>query len=542
MLPDKKINKFDIQESNVSEERSKLNGKSSNLIIDKIKNIKKINKELDYKRKYTEEKKMTNFLIKLEYNKSEINQVIGMSKLTKSINNTESNLDFKVKSKLKNTLDTSCPKNEKEYIPLNDNNLSFLDNGSILNNSKIEKSEKNKKINSNKEKMLEKNKLFEKEFINRKKPLFLSNALYKKQSQIINCTILLKNNKLYILNEPKNDPQSLNSEREIILINQNFGNNNDNNDISFIEENRIVLLEKRYDFSNPLFFINFDLVSCKLLINKKTKWIKIIILGHKQSLNIYIINKEKYDKFIYLLNETIFNSEGYKMNILELSLRKDPTFQRHNFMNLKEFESIAKTGDLLLFKSTFCGAKFQRLYTRDIYDHVALVERKNGILSIFQSSLNVGMNFILWDFLIDNSAYLHFDIITYRRLNIKEENEAEYQKKQKEIENKFEEFVKETKNKKYFLSFKNLIFCSGIEEEQLKGEWDKMEGFSCSSLVAAFYIKIGAIKYGKNIHSIKPGDFQSNKKVLIFNENFSLGPENIIEFSSSSSADQISFF
>ena len=58
-----------------------------------------------------------------------------------------------------------------------------------------------------------------------------------------------------------------------------------------------------------------------------------------------------------------------------------------------------------------------------------------------------------------------------------------------------------------------------------------MEGFSCSSLAIAFYIKIGAIKYEKNIHSIKPGDFQANKNILSFNDNFSFGPEKVIDFS-----------
>ena len=120
--------------------------------------------------------------------------------------------------------------------------------------------------------------------------------------------------------------------------------------------------------------------------------------------------------------------------------------------------------------------------------------------------------------------------MTYRRLNIEAENEIELEKKQKDIIDNFEDFVNETKNKKYYLSIKNLVFCSGLEEKQRKGEWNKLEGFSCSSLAIAFYIKIGAIKYDRNIHSIKPGDFQSNKNLLKFSNKFSLGPEKIIEF------------
>ena len=156
---------------------------------------------------------------------------------------------------------------------------------------------------------------------------------------------------------------------------------------------------------------------------------------------------------------------------------------------------------------------------------------KNGILSIYQSSKNGDIDFLFWDYLIDNSLDLFFDIVTFRKLNIETENEFEYYKMQKNIEANFEEFVKETREQKYYLSYKNLVFCSSIEEKQAKGEWDKMEGFSCSSLAAAFYIKIGAIKYEKNIHSIRPGDFQANKNVFSFNNNYSFGPEIIIDFS-----------
>ena len=81
------------------------------------------------------------------------------------------------------------------------------------------------------------------------------------------------------------------------------------------------------------------------------------------------------------------------------------------------------------------------------------------------------------------------------------------------------------------MSIKNLLFCKGIEIEQEKGEWNKMEGFMCSGLAAAFYIKIGVIYYDRNIHSVRPGDFQSKKHIFRFKDKYSFGPEKIIEFS-----------
>ena len=69
------------------------------------------------------------------------------------------------------------------------------------------------------------------------------------------------------------------------------------------------------------------------------------------------------------------------------------------------------------------------------------------------------------------------------------------------------------------------------KEYELNNDWNKAEGFSCSSLIAAYYIKLGIIKLDKTIHSILPGDFEENK-YLNFLPGFSLGPEKIIEFSS----------
>ena len=544
MLYEKENNKNEIEEPYISDERNNLSGKKPYLNNNIMKKIQNHNSKKGFKENfnlnniYNEEKEKNNTNNKDYYIKTENSQDTENIKLKDSINNKQNKLDLIIKSKNNDSsvVSSSLKKdiNEKDNIPFYDN-LSLLDESS-QKSLNFQKSINNnvKSSNSNLGKILEmKNALFEKEYNNKSRPIFLAKGLYKKNNIIYNCIIFLRNKELYILNPIINEPLFINSEREII---SNIDNNNkldifNNNDLSLYEYNKLIVLQKRYNFSNPLFFINFDLLSCKLLINKKTKWINIMILGYNQSLDIFITNKEKYDKLIYLINEIIFYSEGNKSNVVEICLRDCPKFPNHNFINYKELQSIAKTGDFLLFKSRFCGSKFQRLLSRDTYDHIAILEMKNGILSIYQSSKNGDIDFLFWDYLIDNSLDLFFDIVTFRKLNIETENEFEYYKMQKNIEANFEEFVKETREQKYYLSYKNLVFCSSIEEKQAKGEWDKMEGFSCSSLAAAFYIKIGAIKYEKNIHSIRPGDFQANKNVFSFNNNYSFGPEIIIDFS-----------
>jgi hypothetical protein len=528
-----KLNNYKIPEINISDETNNLSEESSNidnnnrriLIYQKDYNNKRNKRQIDLKYAKTQIDKDNN--IDDIKNKTENLKSSEIDLLKNSIIKKD-NKDFKTKSKLETSCSIKNNIKEMEYLPYN-NNLSFLDSNSILNSPKIQKSINNNNQKSSISEILEKkNKLFEYEYENKKQTFFLTNVLYKNKNAIIECPLLLKKNELYILNPIINEPLFFNSESNIIK-NNNI-NNNMINDTFIKDEKKILVIENRYNLSNPLFYINFDLLSCKLLLNKKTGWIKIIIIGYPKSLNIFITNKEKYDNFIYLLNETIFKSEGYNINLFELSLRKTPIIINHNFIKLKEFESIAKTGDLLLFKSTFCTSKLQRLLSGDTYDHIALIEKKNGELSLYQSSMNGNIDFLVWDYYIDNSFYLYFDLVTYRRLNIESENEAELENIQKEIVKNFEDFVKETSNKNYYLSIKNLVCCSRVDEKQRKGEWGKMEGFSCSSLAYAFYNKIGAIKYDRNIHSIRPGDFQSNKNILKFNKKFSLGPEKIIEF------------
>lgn len=454
---------------------------------------------------------------------------------------------------LKSTKDTFFPnkseKKEVEYIPI-DNNLSLVFNNSILNNSNlkeinnINKNNKKDKKDSNLSQIFkERNKQFIKEHKRTRNTISFSNILYKiNNNTILKCVLLLKEKELFILNNINTIYESLsplnyyqpNSETNLVINDANneqkdIIKNGSNNFI--IENNKLISIQKLYNLSKPLFYINFELMSCKALINKNTNWIKILVFGYNENcLNIFIENKESYNKFIYLLNEQIHNTQKEEIDLLEFTIKENPIYYNHSLISLEEFSSIAKTGDLLLFKSKHCGSRFQRFLSRDTYDHVALIERKNDVLSLYQSTLSGNIDFAFWNLFLTYSSEVNFDKIAYRRLHIEAESKKELKNIQKEIEEKFEQFVKDTNDKKYYLSIKNLVFCDGIDKDQINGEWSKMEGFSCSALAAAFYIKIGANKHERNIHSARPGDFQDNKNILKFNQRFSLGPERILFF------------
>ena len=131
---------------------------------------------------------------------------------------------------------------------------------------------------------------------------------------------------------------------------------------------------------------------------------------------------------------------------------------------------------------------------------------------------------------MSTSNYLFFNKVVYRRLNIEEKNYKKKNEIQNRIENETEKFLEQVKDKKYYLSICDILCKGKPKEYELKNEWEKAEGFSCSSLIAAYYIKLGIMKFTKTIHSVLPGDFQENKK-LYFQPGFSFGPEKIIEFS-----------
>jgi formate dehydrogenase assembly factor FdhD len=119
--------------------------------------------------------------------------------------------------------------------------------------------------------------------------------------------------------------------------------------------------------------------------------------------------------------------------------------------------------------------------------------------------------------------------MVYRELIIKMEFK-QCKKFENELEIKVDEFIKETQRKKYLISC-CAICCSSKAEYERKNEWTKSQGFFCSQLVAAAYLKCGIMTYTKGTGYYLPGAFSQSKNNLELNENFSLGPEIIIDFS-----------
>ncbi len=385
-----------------------------------------------------------------------------------------------------------------------------------------------------KETMMFKNIEFERNYdlINNKE-IFHTIIIYKDKE----CILLLKNEFLYILEikqklkeEEIKKPIKNDNNPELSLISQLHKEESLKN----VDK---TILKYDYDITNPLVCLNFNLLTCKILLNKnnndmncKKFEIQILILGTSTKFIIFFKNFEIYKKFIYILGSKIKNSNGDQTNTIGLSLRtKD--FYKETYIRTKDFEKIAETGDLLLFRTLDCLSDCQRLFTRDEYDHIALVIRRNGIIELFEATSNENCSLLEWNKFKYRLYNLIFKKVVLRKLNIDEEDTLKYNEIRENIEIKSNEFIDKTLKKKYAMSVLKMVIDRKPKEYEKTGDWEKGKGYCCSALTAAFYIYNGVMKLEKSVHCIKPGDFEQDRNRVTILPGFSFGPEKIIEFS-----------
>ena len=326
------------------------------------------------------------------------------------------------------------------------------------------------------------------------------------------------------------------------------------------------------DYYYPIFFIDFNMVTAELIIHKKKQKFRLIILGKNYEKNNL---EDKSNDHIYKyrivkfrmpyessevfklicegINKSIILSNGYKYNIFSINLRNN--FCNEYFVDYKEFEKRANTGDILLFKGYTKGNKFQRLVTDAEYDHVAALFRDKSELNVFESMGKDGVKLRPWDEFLVYYWYLLYDKMTWRKLNIDKEAMKKYVLKQIEeqkdnndsIENdfdindtklleqkfyfyfnkKFKKFIEKTENRKYNFS-KRGFFC----KSKMRKNYENRKGYSCSELIASLYYYNNIITNEYEASNYLPGNF-SRKGITYFIEGFKLGAEFIIDFSSS---------
>jgi hypothetical protein len=339
--------------------------------------------------------------------------------------------------------------------------------------------------------------------------------------------LLLRKPFLYILNPNKSviTEESVKFFNPDISLINSIGINNNNETAK-----NNYLLKNKFNLSSPLLSLNFNLLSCKLLVNKISNEFQIIILGTKQKFSFILTDKDLFSKYIFLIQDIISNTEGSKYNLLGLSIRNN-TFYKESYITPYEFESQAKTGDLLLFRTIDICADCQRFFTCDNYDHVGLIIKENKKIYIFESTSLGKCDTLSWNCFKTLFFNLIYHRIAYRKLNYENEDSKKVKENQKYLEEKCKQFKEKIRGKEYYLSIPRFLCCKKPEEYEYDMKWDKAQGFCCSALAAALYINIGIVKLEKSVHSTRPGDFEHDRNRLTFEKGYSLGPEKIIEFS-----------
>ena len=281
-------------------------------------------------------------------------------------------------------------------------------------------------------------------------------------------------------------------------------------------------------FYSPLLLLNFDLVTAKVYINQKKNKLVIYVLGCKKYFKIKFRTKDIFQSFSLIINDIILSSKGAQTNLLGVSLREN--FDTNFFISSSEFAKKAKSGDCLIFRGFECPAKCQRCFTRAEYDHVALLQRRNDVLYVYESTSKDGTKARNWREFTAYCWNLLYDKMVFRELLI-DLPEPQKGKVQRDIEIKLDNFIKATEGKKYILNVCSILCGGAPKDYEKKNDWKKSNGFFCSQLLIASYIASGIVTVNKESGSYLPGDF-SDKTSRAFKlaKDFYLGPEIIIDF------------
>ena len=420
---------------------------------------------------------------------------------------------------------------EKEHFfnyYLSKDNKEILDNLSISESSESLSTKNNKSI---KEILLNRDdSLFIDEFSIL--PFSIETTVLFKQinsKKYIESHLLLNKHLLLILQRNKTEDQNNNSFNSNYKLKQSFEqSNNKYKKIGF----KFKDIKKIYDINHPILCLNFDLITARVTGDEKNNEISIQVLSNKIlifKLKTPNNNKKSFHSLLQNINLNILLSNGYILNLLTISLEKK--FYLSYYISLKDFESKANTGDILLYRGRQIQSKIQRCYTKDKYDHIAIIHKKYHNLFIYEATSNYGCKERTWHEFICFEYYLFYQTIAFRKLII---NDSNYENQCNIINNlndKFDDFLSLTEGKDYKIKISSIICgCKDIDSQN-KNNWKKKDGFICSSLVFSAYLDLGICEINKDIEQILPGDF-SHDKYLKFNKPFDLSPEIIIDFSS----------
>ena len=384
----------------------------------------------------------------------------------------------------------------------------------------------------------------------------------------------IQNNSLIILKNKIEEPHNFFISSDIgndkLVYNNNSMNTNASSNLSIsADKNKNINKNNISINNNYLLYLDFNLLTCKFLINKTKQKFRLLILGKQDKKDIYQyrvikfrmldLEKELFNNVCKNINNIILSSNGYKENIINASLNK--YFCKDYFISSFDFYKSAKTCDIILFRSYAYCSKCQRCITKGHYDHIGLLIKKYNDLFVYESTGKDGVVLRRWYEFIYYYWFLLCDKMSFRKLIVSDEakkkfianniNETSNAKKsyssgfsdsnveimsKAEIDNqfnnllglKFENFMEITQGKKYYFSILQYLF-KGFNKNKITNNI-KTNGYFCSELIAAVYNYCDIISNKINITNYLPSSFAENGDAA-FNEGYNLGPEYVIIFS-----------
>ena len=264
-------------------------------------------------------------------------------------------------NKIKNEKKTEIinPQTSNVSISELDNFINIFDDplNKIFNNF-LKFQESSESENKNKNSPLSLKKIFKEKEYNFEYEFYKNFDIYKtegfykegKNTQNINdyipCILLIKENYLYIL---KNNNSNIQVDTS---INPEYSFLDKLESHNIVKKEEIKYIKGNYELSKPLLCLNFNLLTCELIINKKRyDEFTILILGITKQYSFIIKDQKIKNNFCYILGTFITNSDGYVYNQLNLIFSHPKSFNKNTYITPDYFEYIAKTGDLILFKT-----------------------------------------------------------------------------------------------------------------------------------------------------------------------------------------------
>jgi Permuted papain-like amidase enzyme, YaeF/YiiX, C92 family len=158
----------------------------------------------------------------------------------------------------------------------------------------------------------------------------------------------------------------------------------------------------------------------------------------------------------------------------------------------EDFQKVADTGDLLLFKTPELGSQLQRFITNSNFNHIAVVLRSStGALKFIEATIEYGVDIIDWDTFMAYRCYANFERCVYRRL-------CGFTRTKDRLR-RLEDFIKVAKHKRYSLAATKLLrkHCSNDSDNHIRED----KTYFCSELVASIYKNLGLL----------PGDISASQ-------------------------------